>query len=94
MKKLISNVNIEGTWYGPGYPKNTVTPEIAKSITNPKVWGDATEDDDEDESLEPPRSGTGSGVKAWKAHAERLGLTVPENAKAEEIQALVDASKE
>ena len=94
MKNLKTNVNLEGTWYGPGYPENKVTAEVEKSITNPKVWADPDDTEDDDELREPPRSGTGSGVKAWRTHAEGLGLTVPEKATAEEIQALVDASKE
>lgn len=98
MKKLIANVNVGGTWYGPGYRKNKVTAEVEKAITNPNVWGNVTKADDQDEDnddlQEPPRSGSGSGVDVWKAHAEKLGLTVPANAKQADVIALVDAAKE
>ena len=39
---------------------------------------------------EPPRSGRGSGVEAWRAHAKALGLHVPEGASRGEIIAMVD----
>jgi hypothetical protein len=45
-KKLNANVNVEGTMYGPDYPDNEVTAEVAKAIENPNVWGDAPDDDD------------------------------------------------
>lgn len=38
----------------------------------------------------PPRAGRGSGVDVWKAHAESLGLTVPDGASRDAIVELVD----
>jgi hypothetical protein len=32
--------------YGPDYPDNEVTAEVAKQIENPNVWGDSADDDD------------------------------------------------
>lgn len=43
---------------------------------------------------EPPRAGGGSGLDAWKAFAAAQGIEVPEDAKREDIFALVDAKKE
>lgn len=42
----------------------------------------------------PPRSGQGSGVKAWAAYASAQGVQVPEDASRDEIvDALRDAGK-
>jgi hypothetical protein len=45
-KKLNANVNVDGVMYGPDYPDNEVTAEVAKAIENPNVWGDSSDDDD------------------------------------------------
>jgi hypothetical protein len=43
-RKLRSNVYVEGDefgrgqWYGPDYPDNEVTKEVADKITNPAAW--------------------------------------------------------
>lgn len=43
----------------------------------------------------PPKSGAGSGIAAWTAYAESLGLEVDESAKlAEIIQACDEAEEE
>lgn len=39
-KKLNANVNVDGVMYGPDYPENKVTSEVADAIENPNVWGD------------------------------------------------------
>lgn len=39
---------------------------------------------------EPPRSGKGSGLPAWKAYAESLGLEVPGDAQRDDVMTLVD----
>lgn len=44
--------------------------------------------------VEPPRSGPGSGAKAWAAHAASLGIEVPDGASRDDVIALVDARKE
>ncbi|MET0887979.1 MAG: hypothetical protein ABWX92_16195 [Mycetocola sp.] len=78
--------------FGPG---DSVPKWARESITNPDVWeGDSEESSDETTtSTEPPRSGKGSGAKAWATHAESLGIEVPDGAKAPDIIALVDAQK-
>lgn len=43
---------------------------------------------------EPPRSGKGSGVQAWRAYAEAKGFTVPAEADRDGIVAIVDAAKQ
>ena len=46
-RKLAQNVFVEydevgrGTWYGPDYPDNPVTAEVAKKITHPGAWEDS-----------------------------------------------------
>ena len=45
-RKLVSNVyvadpenpGLPGKWYGPAYPDNEVTAEVAKAIDNPAAW--------------------------------------------------------
>jgi hypothetical protein len=37
-RRLASSVNVDGTWYRPG---DTVPPEVAAQITNPKAWTNA-----------------------------------------------------
>lgn len=41
--------------------------------------------------VEPPRSGKGSGVEAWRTYADALGITHPDDATRDDIVALVDA---
>lgn len=83
-------------------PEDKVPGWAVSQITNTAVWdgsapkgaplssgstagtsGDVTE---------PPRSGTGSGVKAWKTYAESKGITVPDDATRDDVIALVEAS--
>lgn len=40
---------------------------------------------------EPPRSGAGSGVGAWREYAAALGVEHPEDASRDEIVALIDS---
>lgn len=95
-RKLRTNVAVDGTWYG---PDSDVPAEVAKRITNPKVWSDggtmtaAAPTGDDPAAKEPPRGGPGSGVDAWKAHADYLGVTYDEKASAKDIAALVDENK-
>lgn len=46
----------------------------------------------EDEFVEePPRTGKGSGLKAWLVYAEQVGAEVPEGASRDDVIAAVDA---
>lgn len=47
--------------------------------------------DTEGTDVEPPRTGAGSGFEAWHAFATAQGIDVPEDAKRDDIIALVDA---
>jgi hypothetical protein len=40
MATLTSNVNVDGTWYGPDWPQNPLTEEVAAKITNPAAFAD------------------------------------------------------
>ncbi|GAA3509997.1 hypothetical protein GCM10022234_00190 [Aeromicrobium panaciterrae] len=53
---------------------------------------DKESDDSEVELVEPPRTGEGSGVKAWRAYATAKNVSFPEDAKRDEIIAAVDAA--
>jgi hypothetical protein len=83
-------------------PDDKVPAEWAKLITNPAAWeggeppksaeaGDGGPATPADPSAEPPRSGKGSGVEVWRAHAAHLGVEVPEDASRDDIVAAVDA---
>lgn len=37
-KQLISNVEVEGVWYGPDYPDNKASAEVLDKITNPAAF--------------------------------------------------------
>lgn len=56
-KELTSNVIVDGTWYGPDYPKNKPTAEVLDQITNPAAFEDTTAGVDlrmrADDGLEP-----------------------------------------
>ena len=41
-KALRSNVQVGGKWYGPDYPRNEVTSEVLKQITNPAAFEEPT----------------------------------------------------
>lgn len=69
---------------------STPPAEWAKVITNPKAWGgDAPEVEETPatpaEPQEPPRSGSGSGDKAWVAFGESVGLDTSSGKKADII---------
>lgn len=77
-------------------PKDDVPAWAKKLITRDDVWATSTpaaSDDDPGDSTptEPPRTGKGSGEKAWRAYAtEVLEIEVPEDASRDDIVALVD----
>lgn len=78
-------------------PADDVPSWAEKAISNPNVWEEAPEAADETPTGadgEPPRAGAGSGLDVWKAYAADQGIEVPEDAKREDIFALVDAKKE
>lgn len=82
-------------------PADELPDWAAKAITNPDVWdGDppaaapepaapAAADGD---LVEPPRSGKGSGVEAWREYAGKLGWfeSIPAEASRDDIIAAVD----
>lgn len=39
-KQLTSNVVVGGKWYGPDYPQNEVTSEVAEAITNEAAFAE------------------------------------------------------
>lgn len=76
-------------------------------ILNPKAWSDsddgptlndaeptaaAEEPTDESEtSAIPPKSGKGSGVKAWRAYADTVGFETDDDITRDEIIAALEA---
>jgi hypothetical protein len=82
-------------------PADDLPDWAAKAITNPDVWdGDPPAAEPEpaaaavgDDLVEPPRSGKGSGVEAWREYAEKLGYEVAEGTTREEIIAAIDAEQ-
>jgi hypothetical protein len=71
-RSLNTNVSVDGVWYRPGQ----IPPqEVAKLITNPKVWdGDEPAESTPDEVKQPPRKGPGSGGPAWIEFAKSKGV--------------------
>jgi len=84
-------------------PADDLPAWAAKAITNPDVWeGDppaaepATPAADASADLvEPPRTGKGSGVEAWRKYAEELGWfeSIPAEAGRDDIIAAVDEQR-
>lgn len=83
-----------------GTPKSELPAELVERLTNPiafaappaaavPVLGVDTDagdvDDDEPARTEPPRSGAGSGVNAWRTFAETHGVDVADDASRDDI---------
>ncbi len=72
MPKALLNVsgvhNEESYAYSAG---DDVPADVAKSITNPLVFEKTAKDVESDA---PPVTGQGSGEKAWREYAERVGI--------------------
>lgn len=91
-------------------PADEVPAWAAAAITNPDVWdgeppaadpgaggGKPPQGGEGGDTLpEPPRSGQGSGVEAWREYAVKLGWfeSIPEGAKREDIIKAVDDERE
>lgn len=93
MGRLIRNVFVGGSWYGPAYGNaDSVPAEVAEQI------GDLAWDTQAAPEVipavvpgqAPPRAGRGSGRDAWAAYAASLGVEVPGDATREDIIAAVD----
>lgn len=90
-------VQLSGT-FGPG---DDLPDWAAAAITNPDVWdGDPparpAEPAAADGPVEPPRSGKGSSVEAWRKYATDLGWfeSIPEGASRDDIAKAVDDERE
>lgn len=64
-----------------GTEKDDLPPWAAKAVTNKRVWDDfdpdaPDDDDDEPSDGPPPKSGKGSGIRAWRKYAEDNGVDV------------------
>ncbi|MGW4028248.1 hypothetical protein ACWEFL_02830 [Streptomyces sp. NPDC004838] len=90
-RRLIAYVHVDGVAYG---PDDEIPPAVAKRI-GAHAWADDSEAGQEDEVLaEPPRSGRGSGVEAWREYAAQhvdADLDVSSWSKEQVIGALEDA---
>jgi hypothetical protein len=53
-KVLVANVAVDGVWYGPDYPNQDVTDEVAERITGASCW-------EEVEDPKPTRTGRRKG---------------------------------
>jgi hypothetical protein len=96
---LATTVHVNGEVYEAG---TSVPADVAELISNPKAWADGVEAPAQDEAsksdqgkekadsapVEPPRSGPGSGDKAWVTYGEAIGLDVSTGKKADIIAAL------
>lgn len=84
MRRLVSNVNIDGRWYGPAYPDVEVPPEVAAKLDNPDMW-----EGEEDEAPKDARPSRNDPKAAWVDYAVSQGKDRDE-AEAQSKQALLD----
>lgn len=93
--RLATDVHVQRDGEPVLLPAGSKLPDWAKElVTNPKALTngapaeDAGDGASSDAPLEPPRTGTGSGDKAWVAYGEAIGLDVSTGKKADIIAAL------
>lgn len=80
-RQLSATVILDGV----SYPKGSAPHrEVADRITNQRAWTETPT------ATEPPRSGPGSGVEAWRTYATSRGIDVPEDATRDDIVTLVE----
>lgn len=74
-------------------PDDTLPAWARDAITNPDVWAESPEGDEDGsgEQGRPPTSGAGSGRDAWAAYAASLGVDVTDDMDRGAIIAAVDA---
>lgn len=89
-KVPVVNVTVGETTYPAG---KDLPAGVADQIDNPKVWETPKASGADALDGEPPRSGQGSGVDAWRDYAEASGIDVPEGASRDDIVELVDQAK-
>jgi len=100
MAQLARNVHIGGVWYRPGdtVPDEVAArltnpavwaggqrPVVAAPAADPDAGGSAPPPTEKSETQAPPRSGRGSGEKAWAQFAHARGVQVPEGAGRDDI---------
>ena len=86
MRRLIGYVHVDGIAYG---PDDDVPAKVAKRIGDHAWVDDDAEPSGPELLTEPPRSGRGSGVEAWRAFAtQELDAVSDEWSKEEIIAAL------
>ncbi|MEV3855056.1 hypothetical protein AB0J38_12105 [Streptomyces sp. NPDC050095] len=96
-QRLVAHVHVRDedgrtVAFGPG---DEVPAWAVRQITNPRAWGTGEPGSTSrlivsapmvaDDVAAPPRSGRGSGVEAWRAFAERLGVDVGRDASREDV---------
>ena len=81
MSGLTQAVVASGTYFAAGTPR---TGEAAKLVPDGPWWPESSG------VAEPPRSGKGSGVEAWREYATSLGVEVADDATRDDIIAAVD----
>ena len=74
--------------FGPG---DDIPEWARKKITNPAVWDEDYEPDSDDDEGPPPKSGKGSGIRAWRVYAMAHGVD-PEGLDEAEIVAELQAA--
>lgn len=95
MRSLIAFVHVTNAVgvphiFGPG---DTIPGWAAKLITNEDAWDPTSHDTKAETPKEPNRTGRGSGLDDWQSYADTLGIDYPDDAKRDDIIALVDTSK-
>lgn len=104
MAKLNTHVHVHDKHgkphvFGPG---QDIPDWAQEKITNPRVWEEPPAGDSSPAGgggrgkpllSPPPKSGTGSGAKAWAEYAVAYGVSVPEKASREDIIELLQAAE-
>lgn len=74
------------------FPAGTSREDDAADVIPDGPWWDSQESPKQsaEKPQEPPRSGRGSGVDAWREYADSLGVQYPQDATRDDIVALID----
>lgn len=82
MRRLKTRVHVAGTWYGPG---DEVPPKVAERIGAHAWEDDGAKPEPSSGGPQPPRSGRGSGVEAWRKFAEANGVDTDDEMNRDDV---------
>jgi hypothetical protein len=86
-KQLRTNVHVDGKGYGPDYPDNELSADVAKQIDNPKAW------DDYDPSV-PLRPGESDNIEGFAGNEGETAKVDPDSGLTAETAAAQEQAKD